>query len=62
MDTNCNGLCDWCACGHGVMCAGGVDWDEFCTYMMHDLEEKTNRRNERDLPLLVRWKCIAIHA
>ena len=35
--------------------AGGVDWDEFCTYMMRDLEEKTNRRNERDLPLLVRW-------
>lgn len=38
MDTNQNGL---------------VDWDEFCSYMMRDLEDKTKMSNERDVPLLV---------
>ena len=36
-----------------TLVSGSVDWDEFCTYMMRDLEEKTSMRNERDLPLLV---------
>lgn len=36
-----------------LLLSGLVDWDEFCTYMMIDLEEKTRLRNERDVPLLV---------
>lgn len=46
--------------------AGEIDWDEFCTYMMQDLQDKELLGNEREArygvgcSLVLLWHCIVL--